>query len=202
MSRYGLFGSNGPGRNRLDPSSSPYDDPFSSHRNICLDPAPTNGLLSALIDPTPPRRHSTNALSIADLLLNPPPPPQAATNRLLSALMRLHQPEPQAIGTVIVGDGQINYTFAISSIDDPPDVLNADYIFGSDGRWIWYVGKTKDTGTRFCDHRKLEAAKVAGATEIWIHVPGPNAYVDYHDAEVRLIRRWKPPLNDIQYDAA
>ena len=118
--------------------------------------------------------------------------------------MRLRdtRPEPSATGTVVVGDGQIDYTFAIYDIDNPPDVRNADYIFGKDGLWLWYIGKTKSTGTRFYDHHKLDAAKAMGATEIWIHVPGPNAYVDYHDAEVRLIRRWKPPLNDILYDAA
>jgi len=230
MSRYGLFGRMAPGRNYLA-SPSLYDgilDPEPTNSflaglapprstsngflsglagppssggflsGLAPERPPSNDFLAGLVPPTPRR----NAL--ADLMLNPPPPQPVEENPLLAALLRRIEPkpEPRAIGNVVLDDGEISYTFAIYDIDNPPEVRNADYVFGAGGKFFWYIGKTKNTGTRFFDHHKLDEAKAAGATEIWVHVPGPNAYVDYHDAEVRLIRRWKPPLNDILYDAA
>jgi len=199
-----------PGRNYL--SAPTLYDGILGH-----DPSPQNSFLSGLAPPRPtsnaffsgPAGPPRSGGFLSCLAPERPPsndfpsglaPPTPRRNALLRRIEP--KPEPRAIGTVVLGDGEINYTFAIYDIDNPPEVRNADYVFGAAGRFIWYIGKTKNTGARFFDHHKLDAAKAEGATEVWVHVPGPNAYVDYHDAEVRLIRRWKPPLNEVQYDFA
>jgi hypothetical protein len=69
------------------------------------------------------------------------------------------------------------------------------YGFVTAERRVLYLGKADVLSERLSGHEKLGLAMLMGATQLWVHEPGPFDLVSHEDAERRLIRAYAPILN-------
>lgn len=107
--------------------------------------------------------------------------------------------QPQWSGTapsfVVVSDLEVDYTFEVFPIFARPRKSHSLYIFGRDRHWMYYAGIAENLFERLSGHERMLEAIELGANELWVHTPGPDALVDFRNAERRLIGCHGFPLN-------
>jgi hypothetical protein len=95
-----------------------------------------------------------------------------------------------------VSDGVYTYHFEVFPITHRPRRFDCVYAFVPAGEVAVYIGRCEESFARMGNHHKLDRAKALGATELWICTPGPSDPLNYFQVESRLVRRFKPVLND------
>ncbi|WP_167646254.1 hypothetical protein [Mameliella alba] len=97
---------------------------------------------------------------------------------------------------MFLDDRTVQYRFEVYGLEQRPSLKNVVYAFVANGSEpIKYIGKANDLAIRLSSHDKLVPAIMLGATELWVHVPGPTDRIGHEEAEERLIRSYSPPLN-------
>ncbi|GAA0302123.1 GIY-YIG nuclease family protein [Rhodovulum strictum] len=98
---------------------------------------------------------------------------------------------------------QTPYRFEVYGIDEAPSGRNVVYMFCI--AWLvgyspLYIGRAEDLSKRLANHERKDQAKARGASALLVHRPGLLDYVQYKEAEIRLIQSFNPSLN-VQHNA-
>jgi len=99
-------------------------------------------------------------------------------------------------------DCGIRYRFEVRPLTPRSYGTAVVYGFLTAERRVLYLGKADILSERLSGHEKLGLAVRMGATELWVHEPGPFHLVSHEDAERRLIRAYAPILNKQHNPAA
>lgn len=96
-----------------------------------------------------------------------------------------------------LSDGNLTYSFIAYPIDSLLQGTNSVYAFSRRDGFILYIGSAKNLPDRLMHHERIAEAKSKGTTTLLVHTPTLISYVDFREAERRLIYAYDPNMNEM-----
>lgn len=96
-----------------------------------------------------------------------------------------------------LSDGRLTYSFVAYPIDSLPAVTNSVYAFSRRDGFILYIGSAENLPDRLMHHERIAEARNRGVTTLLVHTPTLLSYVDFREAEKRLIYAYDPNMNEM-----